>query len=50
MALRNPALSNNPAFRPAKGSTVTAEATALATADGLQQLSLRLLKAAGRPD
>jgi uncharacterized YccA/Bax inhibitor family protein len=38
MALRNPALSNNPAFRPAKGSTVTAEATALATADGLQQL------------
>jgi len=38
MASRNPALSNNPAFRPGKGATVTTEATALATAEGLQQL------------
>jgi uncharacterized YccA/Bax inhibitor family protein len=38
MALKNPALSNNPAFRAGNGATVTAEAPALATADGLQQL------------
>jgi len=43
MALKNPALSNNPAFRPAKGAIATTDAngaqvTGLATADGLQQL------------
>jgi uncharacterized YccA/Bax inhibitor family protein len=41
MALSNPAFQNNPAFRPAKAgvaATTTAEPTALATAQGLQQL------------
>jgi len=37
MALKNPAFSRNPAFQPNK-SVATTEATALSTADGLQQL------------